>query len=272
MVLVLSWGIVVISLNNNIQNRNATEVMGSVIKTGAENILSPGKRLANAETRKTIKSKLDPEERQIRILMVDDREDNKRVVRRFEKLGCSVTTEAEFDISSVDKYDALIIPGGNNITPSIYGEERSEFTSDTNLEKDKTQIAAVMAFANAGKPIFGICRGCQLINVAFGGTLNQGNGIYHKGWHDVRISEDSIFYPAFGTEVDAYHYHKQSVGRIADGFIATQWDSENNLMIEAIEHKTLPIYGLQWHCDAVKMHETGEKACQVFIDVIREYM
>lgn len=207
----------------------------------------------------------------ISILMVDDEPDNERVVDRFADLGVSVTTVEHFDPSYVREYDALIIPGGGNVTPSMYNEERSQYTSDTDLEKDETQIAAVKAFAKAEKPIFGICRGCQLINVAFGGTLNQGNGEYHKGWHAVDISSDSLFYPYFGDSVDAYHYHKQSVGELADGFVATQYAADREGLIEAIEHESLPIYGLQWHCDAIKMGEDGEKACQAFIDVVKEY-
>lgn len=269
---VVLLGVIVVTSLSNLQKKDAAEKMHSYIKNGGSEISTAGKRFVRAEVRRSREKEPESETRQIRILMVDDQEENDRVVDRFEKLGCSVKTEASFDINSVNKYDALIIPGGNNITPSVYGQERSQYTSDTDLEKDRTQIEAVEAFADEGKPIFGICRGCQLINVAFGGTLNQGNGEYHEGWHKVRISENSIFYTVFGSEVDAYHYHKQSIGKIADGFVATQWDSEDYSMIEAIEHEALPIYGLQWHCDAIKMHEAGEQACQAFIDVIREYM
>lgn len=203
-----------------------------------------------------------------KIIMIDDDETNQRVAERFEKLGCEVDTEEFFEEQFVDEYDALIIPGGGNVTPSVYGEERSEFTSDTNLEKDETQIEAILTFADRGKPIFGICRGCQLLNVAFGGTLNQGNGVYHKGWHTVNINEDSLFYPYFGSSVDAYHYHKQRVGTLAEGFVVTQIADDDSEIIEAIEHESLPIYGLQWHCDAKKMKEDGETACQAFIDVL----
>lgn len=232
---------------------------------------------ANAVAKTSEEGKLSEERiRELRegiitFLMVDDSEENERVVDRFADLGYSVTMVYDFDPSYVREYDALIIPGGGNVTPSMYNEERSQYTSGTDLEKDELQITAVKAFAEAKKPIFGICRGCQLINVAFGGTLDQGNGEYHQGWHTVDISSDSLFYPYFGDSVDAYHYHKQQVGRLADGFVATQYAADREGLIEAIEHESLPIYGLQWHCDAVKMGEDGEKACQAFIDVVKKY-
>lgn len=210
----------------------------------------------------------DPEK--IRILMVDDDKENQRVVDRFEKLGCDVTTKEMFERRDLDDYDALVIPGGGDVTPEVYGQKRSEYTTDTNLLKDKTQIDAVLAFANAGKPVLGICRGCQLLNVAFGGTLNQGNGVYRKGWYVVNIRKNSVFYPCFGDSLKAYYYHKQRLDRVAEGFAVTQTDQKDESIIGAIEHESLPIYGVQWHCDAIRMPVDGEKSFQVFIDKIED--
>ena len=165
---------------------------------------------------------------------------------------------------------ALVIPGGGNVTPSEYGEERSEFTSDTDLEKDELQIAAVKRFVDVKKPVLGLCRGNQLINVAFGGTIDQGNGEYHEGWHKVIIAEGSLMYDTFGGEVDAYHYHKQQVKDLGKGLIATQWDADDPDLIEGFEHETLPVYGVQWHPDAIKMHEIGERAFEAFKNVVAE--
>lgn len=206
----------------------------------------------------------------VEILMVDNDPDNERVATRFGKLGAHVTTVYDLDDVDASKFDALIIPGGNNITPSLYGASRSRHTSGTDIDKDKLQIKAVERFAEAKKPVLGICRGCQIINVAFGGTINQGNGRYHKGWKDVKISRNSIFYETFGNKVNAYHFHKQRIKDLGTGLKATQWAKDDSDIIEGIEHESLPIYGLQWHCDEVNMLKDGEKACLAFIKVVRK--
>ena len=77
-------------------------------------------------------------------------------------------------------------------------------------------------------------------------------------------------YDTFGGEVDAYHYHKQQVKDLGKGLIATQWDADDPDLIEGFEHETLPVYGVQWHPDAIKMHETGERAFEAFKSVVAE--
>lgn len=246
----------------------------SVRKSSLSEESSAGR--SSAETSDTVDQKPDNEnasassgtDTKISLLMVDNDEDNQRVVKRFEKLGCEVTTTYDSDMVDPDQYDGLVIPGGGNVTPGMYGAERSQFTSDTDLEKDQIQIDAVKKFVAVKKPVLGICRGSQIINVAFGGTLDQGNGEYHEGWHKVRIAEGSLMYDTFEGEVDAYHYHKQQVLKLGSGLKATQWDIENPALIEGFEHVTLPVYGVQWHPDAIKMHEDGERAFQTFIDAV----
>ena len=239
----------------------------SAVCKAAENAAKQAANEAQAAKEKREKALADPT---IRILMVDNDDVNERVADRFEKIGCQVTTVYDLDEVDADRYDALVIPGGGNVTPSEYGEERSEFTSDTDLEKDELQIAAVKRFVDVKKPVLGLCRGNQLINVAFGGTIDQGNGEYHEGWHKVIIAEGSLMYDTFGGEVDAYHYHKQQVKDLGKGLIATQWDADDPDLIEGFEHETLPVYGVQWHPDAIKMHETGERAFEAFKNVVAE--
>ena len=260
-------GIFAVSYHNREARRPATDY-----RTSCE----AARKAADQAAKKTLAAK-EKEEREkreadqtIRILMVDNNKDNKRVADRFEKIGCKVTTVYDLDEVDTDKYDALVIPGGHNVTPSLYGEERSKYTSDTDLEKDELQIAAVKRFAEAKKPILGLCRGCQLVNVAFGGTIDQGNGKYHKGWHKVEIAEGSLMYDTFSGEVNAYHYHKQQVKELGEGLIATQWDSENPDLIEGYEHEELPVYGVQWHPDVIKMKRDGELAFEAFKRVVAE--
>ena len=211
----------------------------------------------------------------INILMVDDDDENKRVADRFESLGCKVTIV--FDDASIDpdKYDALVIPGGHNVSPSLYGEKKSKNTSGTNLKKDKLQIKAVKAFTEKGKPILGLCRGMQLINVSFGGTIDQGDGTYHKEWHNVNFEKGSWFYEIYGKKLKAWHYHKQQVKDVAPGFKVTTWSKKGTKKkgyIEGIEHETLPIYCTQWHPDANDMLDKGGmKTFEAFEEVIKSH-
>ncbi|NDH54477.1 MAG: gamma-glutamyl-gamma-aminobutyrate hydrolase family protein, partial [Betaproteobacteria bacterium] len=69
--------------------------------------------------------------------------------------------------------DGLVLHGGSDVWPGSYGETPLQERWNGDRNRDEYEIALVRAFANAGKPVFGICRGLQLINVAFGGTLYQ---------------------------------------------------------------------------------------------------
>ena len=92
---------------------------------------------ADFEAAETV-SKSKPDKRltgKIHLLMVDNRKENKRVVKEFRKVGVKVTTV--YSLRKVDpgKYDGLIIPGGHNIDPKMYGARRSKYTYGTNIKK-----------------------------------------------------------------------------------------------------------------------------------------
>jgi putative glutamine amidotransferase len=108
------------------------------------------------------------------------------------------------------------------------------------------------AFLKRGKPILGICRGSQLINVCMGGTLWQ-DLLEQKGWvhmngqirHDVYAEEGSILCNIFGKQFKTNSTHHQAVKDLAPGFHVTARSIEG--IIEAYEHDTLPIYATQFH-------------------------
>ena len=150
--------------------------------------------------------------------------------------------------SKVDpaNYDGLIIPGGGDVDPALYGQKRNSHDFGINRKLDKVQIALVLKFAKAGKPVLGVCRGAQVINVAYGGTLYQHIPGWHKGRRVAKVQKGSWLNALFGKTERVYHYHHQCVGILGDGLVATQWDVRDG-HVEAIEHETLPVYGVQWH-------------------------
>lgn len=204
------------------------------------------------------------------ILIADyDTVDATRIAKYLANAGLRserVGSAAEID---VDKYDALIIPGGHSVTPSMYGAEKDPRTKNTDIEKDEFQFEAVKMFIKAKKPILGICRGEQLVNNVLGGTTIQH---MDEGWHKedrtVRIAEGTWLYGLLGSEAVTYHYHHQCVDQLGEGLYATQWDPASG-HIEAYEHRTLPIYGLQWHPDS--MDQEGVKVFRVFGETVAQY-
>ncbi len=165
-------------------------------------------------------------------------------IRYLKKCGM---TGYQIKSSNVNPYmyDGLVIPGGGDVTPSIYREKKSRRTRGCSISKDKLQIAAVLKFANAGKPVLGICRGCQVINVAFGGTLKQHVG-YRNGRKTVKLKTESVFYSTFHSSVKLYHCHHQAAEKPGRGILFTMFNSDKKV-VEGLQHETLPVYGVQCH-------------------------
>ena len=179
------------------------------------------------------------------VLIVDNTAASDELKKMLEKEGLEVTKVYKLRLADPEKYDGLIIPGGHNIDPEIYHAKRSPYTYGTNIRKDRKQIKAIKRFARAGKPILGICRGCQVINVAFGGTIKQHIG-WHKRYREVRNVKGYWMYEMYGKTRNTYHFHHQAVKRLGKHLIATSYDAASG-EIESIQHETLPVYGIQWH-------------------------
>lgn len=154
--------------------------------------------------------------------------------------------------------DGILFTGSNcDITPKLYGQEnRGSVSCMPTL--DEMELALFEAFRSAGKPIFGICRGIQLINVALGGTLVQDipqevpnltvhDAVYRKetNCHPVTAVDGSLLGSLFGRNFYTNSYHHQAVHTCGAGLRATVSTEEG--IIEAIEHESEPIFGVQWH-------------------------
>ena len=168
-----------------------------------------------------------------------------------------------------DLADGILFTGSNcDITPSVYGQEnrRSEFCNEA---LDETELRLFEGFFRRNKPIFGICRGVQLINVALGGTLIQDipeevpdltahDKVYRKEtqYHPVTAREGSLLARFFGTEFITNSYHHQSILDCGKGLIPTVLTDDG--IIEAVEHESRPIFGTQWHPERMIGQEQQE--------------
>lgn len=179
-------------------------------------------------------------------------------------------------------YDGLILCGGTDVEPRHYGEKING-SVNIDLERDAAELALLKAYTEAGKPIMGICRGHQIINIFFGGSLYQDipesalhkrqNGIDNV--HTVTASPDSILARLYGETFQTNSSHHQAVKELGKGLCATAlWEDK---YIEAIEHTSLPIIGVQWHpermCFDRSREDTvsGADILRYFIDLCQKH-
>lgn len=148
-----------------------------------------------------------------------------------------------------ERMDGLILSGGGDLHPSYYGETRMSQLHIVDKKRDEREWALLRAFCERKKPILGICRGIQLIDVYFGGTLfrHLGTAYLHDGTlHTVVTSENSLLRPLLGEQLPVNSYHHQAIRTLGEGLrVAAVSDADG--VIEAIEHESLPILAVQWH-------------------------
>ena len=172
--------------------------------------------------------------------------------------------------------DGLILPGGGDITPAFFGEKnRGSRNIDTEL--DVLQFQAFDLFVRSGKPVLGICKGMQVINVGLGGTVIQDlpSAELHKyqdcdQYHSTVIEKDSWLYHLYGPEATVNSAHHQSVGRKGRGLQVVQY-CPLDLCPEAIAHESLPILGVQWHperLDPKRTNLSGGAVLAYFVSLI----
>ncbi len=162
----------------------------------------------------------------------------------------------------VEVLDGLLLQGGADVSPGIYGQQaqRPEWLGDP--VRDRYEIELIEGFLAAGKPILGICRGAQLLNVAYGGTLIQDiasakpeatvhvdDALYDKLYHAVVIEPDSglsaIYNGANGGLVNSIHH--QSVDRLGSDLMVEARSAEDGI-VEAIRARGSQfVVGVQWH-------------------------
>ena len=154
---------------------------------------------------------------------------------------------------SPDQYDGLLLPGGCDVNPARYGKEPipQEITDD---DQDALQFDVLARFLGAEKPVLGICRGHQLLNVAFGGTLIQDlpGAEKHRSLlsgednvHPVRAERDSFLYRIYGSGFRVNSSHHQGIDLPGKGLRGVLYAEDG--VTEAIEHDSLPVWGVQWH-------------------------
>jgi putative glutamine amidotransferase len=140
----------------------------------------------------------------------------------------------------VDALDGLVLQGGADVSPLTYGERplRAEWEGDR--VRDMYEIDLLQEFISAGKPVLGICRGLQLINVALGGTLYQ----------DIRFQHgDDLEHH----NVDAYDQHYHSIALVAGSGLARLYPDVGSARVNSIHHQAVKDLGKDLAVEALSI-------------------
>ncbi len=158
----------------------------------------------------------------------------------------------------VNRIDGLILSGGHDINPALYGEEPRPKLEEIWPARDHFDITLLETALKQGKPVLGICRGFQLINVYYGGKLlqdlsyadhellkhNQGH-TPDLATHKVTLKPGTELAELFGEELMVNSFHHQVVTEAGRGLTVSATSSDG--VIEAVENKELKILATQWH-------------------------
>ncbi|HEL2202771.1 TPA: gamma-glutamyl-gamma-aminobutyrate hydrolase family protein [Streptococcus suis] len=152
----------------------------------------------------------------------------------------------------INMIDKLILSGGQHVDPSLYGQERLIDSNDYLLERDEFELALIEEALHQGKPIFAVCRGMQLLNVALGGSLEQEvahhwqEGIAGTS-HRLQVKPKSRIGQLFTQGSPINSFHQQRIKELAPGLVATGLDPRDGT-IEAYESRgNQALFGIQWH-------------------------
>ena len=162
--------------------------------------------------------------------------------------------------SYLELCDGIVLSGGNDYDPALWGEPRHPKAVPTDPERERFEHALLEAIERLSRPVLGICGGCQIMNIHRGGSLHQflpdlGFEIEHRRasieeWsrrHDVLLESASRHARMIGkTRISTNTSHKQSVNRLGRGLTITARAPDG--VIEGIEDPSLPFFvGVQWH-------------------------
>lgn len=158
----------------------------------------------------------------------------------------------------LDGLDGLILTGGLDVQPELYGAPRHPLTDPARADRDAWELALLAGARERGIPVFGICRGLQLINVASGGTLHQhlpealgterykiGGGVFAE--NTVEVDADTKLAGLLGAGPFGIHsYHHQGVDRVGDGLVVTARTDDG--LVQAFEAPGDDyLVAVQWH-------------------------
>jgi putative glutamine amidotransferase len=194
-----------------------------------------------------------------------------KYVKSLERAGATVKwielENTEIAVVETLNCDGLLLPGGADIEPVLYSRQREEKCGKPNELRDKNEFEMLNAFIKTGKPVLGICRGFQLINVACGGTLYQDIGNIKKcchsdflkrakSIHKVAITENTRLYKIFDKkEVGVNSLHHQAIETTGENLTISAVSEDG--FVEALELNNHPFcIAVQWHPEHMSKNDS----------------
>lgn len=160
----------------------------------------------------------------------------------------------------MESLDGLLLPGGADVSPHMYGEEPIRQVTFSRMADDRFEAALIEAARVQGKPVFGICRGLQVLNIVLGGTLYQDlhgqnaaelchcqdTAIWEEGTHSISVKEDTVLSGILGApKLLVNSYHHQAVKDLAQELVVSATSADG--IVEAAETPDGMVIGVQWH-------------------------
>ena len=206
-----------------------------------------------------------------------------KYVKSIERAGGKVVTVELSDKAAAAKkaaeFDGLLLPGGADIDPKMYNRKREEKCGKPNETRDTVEPEILREFLKTGKPVLGICRGMQLLNVCFGGTLFQDIKKIQKSKHmdffnrskhshTAKVEKKSKLYETVKSEeIKINSMHHQAIENVGKGLSISATSDDG--FVEGIELQNYGFcLGVQWHPE----HMSKKNAVQqnIFNEFIKE--
>ena len=161
--------------------------------------------------------------------------------------------------------DGYLVPGGIDTAPQYYGEEPLAQVTEMDRALDEFELGLIRRLRELGRPVLAICRGCQLMNIAFGGTVYQdipaqcpgAHGHYQhtasrsQPYHTVEVLPGSRLAGILGAgRVLTNSFHHQAVREVAEGFAVSARSADG--IVEGIESLSGDLVGVQWHPECME--------------------
>jgi len=204
-------------------------------------------------------------------------------VRRAGAIPVVIPPEAENARELVDELDGILLAGGDDCDPAVYGEECHPTVAPMDRRRQDGDLALAKAARERGIPTLGICLGLQMMNVAAGGTLIQDihsqleTEIEHvsepedRARHDVHIESTTRLGAILGeSEVNVNSSHHQAIKSVGDGLRVTAHAPDG--IVEGLEDPRHPFYlGVQWHPEDMPAEDSAAKIFRAFVEAARQY-
>lgn len=206
----------------------------------------------------------------MRIAIVGRKAHTSNYVKYVQTIGA--TPSVTLNLGEIACCDGLLLPGGGDITPAFFGE-KDHGSRNIDTELDIVQLQALDLAVRRGLPVLGICKGLQIINVGFGGTIIQDMDSqavkrhgYNQGdqYHSSTIAKSSWLYALYGREITVNSAHHQAIRKLGNNLTAIQYCPEDGC-IEAVAHQSLPVIGVQWHPERIDENIAGISGLKVLM-------